>query len=61
MGAGARIEPIAPGVAEQIEGEDGKHDGERGKDHHVGRIEEMTARVIEHRTPAWHRGEYSYA
>jgi hypothetical protein len=32
LGAGARVEPVALGVAEKVEGKYGEHDGERGKD-----------------------------
>jgi hypothetical protein len=35
LGAGAGIGPVAPGIAQKIEGEHGDHDGERGKDDHV--------------------------
>jgi hypothetical protein len=35
LGAGAGVEPIAPGITQKIEGKHGGHDGEGGKDDHV--------------------------
>jgi hypothetical protein len=40
VGRGAGVEPVAPGIAEQVEGKHGDHDGERGKDDHVRSVEE---------------------
>jgi len=43
LGAGAGVELVAPGIAEQIKRKHGDHDGERGNDDHVRRVEEETA------------------
>ncbi len=32
LGAGAGVEPVAPGIAQEIEGRHGGHDGARGKE-----------------------------
>jgi len=57
----ARVKPVAPGVAKQVERENGEHHGERGKNHHVRRIEEVAARVIQHGTPARHGCKHAKA
>ena len=41
----------------KIEREDGGHHGERGKHDEMRRVEEMAARVVEHRAPARHGRE----
>ena len=53
---GSRVQVIAEGVADEVEGEDGEHDGECGEDDHVGRVEEVGAGVVEHGAPAGGRG-----
>ena len=58
---GARIEPVAPGVAEEIEGQDGEHHRQGGEDDHVGGIEEMAAGVIEHGAPTRDRCQHAEA
>ena len=57
MGTGAGVEPVAPGVAEEIEGEDGEENGKSGKDDHVRGVEEVAAGVVEHGAPAGKRSE----
>jgi hypothetical protein len=47
----ARVEPIAPGIAQKIECEHRRHHGNRRKNYHEWRIEKMAARVD--RTVAW--------
>lgn len=37
LGAGGRVEPVAPGIAEQVEGKHGDHDGEGGGGERSGR------------------------
>ncbi len=58
---GARIEPVAPGVAEEIEGQDGEHHRQGGEDDHVGGVEEMAAGVIEHGAPTGNWSENAEA
>src|SRR5580698_2225751 len=57
----ARVEPVAQSVSQQIEGEDGGHDRERGKYDHVRRAKEIAAGVAEHCSPAWRGSEHSEA
>ena len=54
--AGAGVEEVAHGVAYEVEGEHGEHDGEGGKKDDVGRIEEVRAAIVEHGSPTWHGG-----
>ena len=54
--AGAGVEEVTHGVAYEVEGEDGEHDGEGGKEHEVRRVEEVRARVVQHASPTWDRG-----
>src|SRR5712692_3869413 len=61
IGARARVEPIAPGIAEEIEGQDGGHDGERRENNQVRRVKQVAARVIQHRAPTGNRREDSDA
>ncbi len=51
MGAGAGVELVAPGIAQEIEGEHGDHDGERGKGDHVRGVKEVAVGVVEHGAP----------
>ena len=39
LGTRARVEPIAPGIAEKIEGQDSEQYRQSRKDHHVRRVE----------------------
>ena len=48
----ARVEAVAEGVADEVEGEDRKHDGECGEDDHVGGVKEVGAGFVEHGAPA---------
>src|SRR5208282_5757039 len=50
--ARAWVELVAEGVAEEVEAEDGAGDGGGGEEHEVRRVEEVQARVVEHRSPA---------
>ena len=52
---GAGIEIVAQRIAEEIERKHAEHDCQRGKDHHMRRVEEVRARVIEHISPACRR------
>ncbi len=49
--AGARVEPVAQGVAQKIKRKDGEHDGQGGKHDKVRRVEEVAAGVVEHGAP----------
>jgi hypothetical protein len=51
LGAGAGVESIAPGIAQEIEGQHGDHDGERREDEHVRGVEEVAAGIVEHGAP----------
>ena len=51
LGAGARVEPVAPGIAEWIEGQDSWQDSKSRENHHVRRVEEMITRIVEHGAP----------
>ena len=59
--AGARIELVTQAVADEVEGQDGQHDGDGRKDDHVGRVKEMRARVIQHHAPAGHGRRHTQA
>lgn len=48
----SRVQVVAEGIADEVEGEDSQHDGEGGEDDHVGRVEEVGAGVVEHGAPA---------
>ncbi len=47
--AGARVEEVAECVADEVEGEDGEHDGEGSEDDHVGASKGVGAGVVENR------------
>ncbi len=49
--AGARVEVVAEAIADEVEGEDAEGEGEGGKEHEVGRLEEVRAGVVEHGSP----------
>ncbi len=51
LGAGAGVEPIAPGIAEQVEGKHGGHHRQGWKNYHVRGVEKMSAGVVEHGAP----------
>jgi signal transduction histidine kinase len=51
IGRRADVELVAQAVAENVEREDGQHDGETGKDREVRRDEDEGAAVVQHRTP----------
>src|SRR5229473_3720997 len=61
IGARARVEPVAPGIAEEIESKDGGHDGQGRENNQVRRVKQMAARVIQHSAPTGNRSEDSDA
>jgi hypothetical protein len=56
-----RVEPIAPGISQQVEGKHSRHYRERGKDNHMRCVEEVAARIIQHRFPTRYRREHAEA
>src|SRR5215831_5012891 len=54
---GARVQVVAEGVAHKIEAEHRQHDGNCRSQNEMRGVEEMSAPVVEHRTPAcrWRR------
>src|SRR5580658_3237655 len=57
LDTGAWIEIIAQSIADEVEAQHGQHDGERGKQHQMRRVEQMSAAVVEHGSPGrgWRR------
>src|ERR1700676_4671958 len=47
----ARVEVVAQGVTNEVEAQHGQHYGQRGKQHEMGRVEQMGATVVEHSSP----------
>src|SRR5580692_7331241 len=50
--AGAGVEIVAQGVADEVEAQHGEHDGERGKQDEMRGVEQVSAAVVEHGSPA---------
>ncbi len=48
-------------VAEQVEGEDGSHDGQSGENDEMRRVEQVAARVVEHGAPTRHGREHAHS
>src|SRR6266702_554249 len=61
IGARARVEPVAPGIAEEVEGQDSGHDGDSRENNQVRRVKQMAAGVIQHSAPTGNRSEDSDA
>jgi signal transduction histidine kinase len=60
VGGSADVETVTQRVPEDVEGEDGRHDGQSWKDGQVGRHEHERARVVQHAAPGrrrWLRAE----
>ncbi len=56
-----RIEPIAPGISKQIARKHRSHHRQGGKYDHVRGVEEMPARIVEHRPPDGNGREHAEA
>jgi len=54
-----RVEPIAPGISQQVARKNCGHYGQCRKDHHVRRIEEVVTRIIQHRFPTRYGREHA--
>src|SRR5208282_5327721 len=48
----SRVEEVAQGVADEVDGEDGEHHGQGREEHEMRRIEKVRAGVVEHGSPA---------
>jgi hypothetical protein len=55
------VEPIAPGISQQVERRNYGHYGQCRKDHHVRRIEEVATRIIQNRFPTLYRRKHAEA
>ena len=53
LNARMRVQVVPQRIAEEVEAQHGQRHGESREEHEMGRVEEVGARVVEHRAPAW--------